>query len=353
MIASIRNSALVALLVWTGCSSDTERAAHPSVNTGGASSGGRQSMGGSASHGGDAASAGENAAGHGGSTDEAGGAGSASGGASGDGSGGEGSGGDPNDAPVATCAELKGVGIGQRLVVSTSFEDQLGGITPDERVIAWTTDDGNGIQLLTAERADAQQPFSTPRKLSIAAALDRVTLSPDGLRVIYAAANRRSFVTLSREATTEPFAASNSFEFSLLNDPDALPQDESYGDPVLSANDLAFVYSRYGVSRTQTLFISHRFSKQAPWQVGHEISIDAQFAATPTDRFRPTSLTADELTLFLWHPADTTAYAVHFDSSQFTFQSYAELGALGGAAPNADCTRVYYDSGDLFVAERR
>jgi hypothetical protein len=231
-------------------------------------------------------------------------------------------------------------------------------ITPDEQVIAWTTVEEDLVKLHTAERASADQPFGTPRTLTVDAAPDRVAMSPDGLRILYADADGKAFSVVTRATRGDDFSLSDSVEVSLLNGPDrTLGADELYGDPVISSTDRLLLYSRFGAGRTQTLFLSRRTTPDVPWPDGVELATARRFDAIDDDRFQPTGLSSDGRTLFLWHEAEMLEYAVLFDAGRSSFESSVSLGGLSGAMPNADCGRLYYDSAgvspDLFFAVTR
>ena len=130
-----------------------------------------------------------------------------------------------------------------------------------------------------------------------------------------------------------------------------------FRDPVVSSTDLFFLYSRLGGGRTRTVFLSPRFSPDAPWPDGVELATATRFDAVADDRFEPTGLSGDGRTLFLWHEAEMLEYAVIFDLAQKSFEASLSLGGLSGAMPNADCSRLYFDSAgvspDLFFAATR
>jgi hypothetical protein len=183
-------------------------------------------------------------------------------------------------------------------------------------------------------------------------------MSPDGLRLVYTEADGRAFSVVTRETRSDDFRPSDSDEMSMLNGPDReLGADELYGDPVLSSTDLFLLYSRFGGGRARTLFLSHRFSPGGPWPEGVELATATRFDAVDDDRFEPTGLSGDGRTLFLWHEAEMLEYAVLFDPVRKSFEGSRALGGLSGAMPNADCSRLYYDSAgassDLFFAATR
>ena len=172
-------------------------------------------------------------------------------------------------------------------------------------------------------------------------------------------ADGKAFSVVTRESHDDDFALSEPVEASILNGPDrALGPDELYGDPVISGNDLLFLYSRFGGGRTRTLFFSQRQSRDLPWPDGVEVAVPERFEAFDDyDRFQPTGMSGDGKTLFLWHEAEMSEFAAVFDTSNASFVRTANLGGLSGAMPNGDCSRLYYDSAgispDLFFTATR
>jgi hypothetical protein len=259
---------------------------------------------------------------------------------------------------VGVCPFELQLGLGQRVTASSDSAKLFGAITPDERVIAWTTTADELVQLHTAERGNVDELFGAPRTLTVDAAPHRVALSADGLRVVYVDADGKAFSLVTRETRDDDFRPSDPDELAILNGPERkLGADELYGDPVISANDLVLLYSRFGGGRTRTLFVSRRLARDEPWPDGVEITTAEQFDAIDDDRFQPTGLSSDGKTLFLWHESEMLEYALFFDVARSSFENPLDLGGLSGAMPNADCSRLYFDSGgtsaDLFFTTTR
>lgn len=321
-----------------------------SSGTGGASGGG-----GDESAGGEPSDAPGGAAGAGGTGENAAGeAGNGIAGAPASGAGGDGpSGTDP--PPIdELCPRDPAFGAAQKLSLSTDADERFGGITPDERVIAWTVTLDETVTLFVASRDDADAAFGTPLGVAIETALDdRVALSPDGLRVAFVNPDRRGFSVVSRPSLDDAFGMATPSEFVLFDATGGgLPAGQHYADPVLAGDGVSFYYSQYGDDVSNTLRISNRLSETDPWPAGGLLPAP-QLAASGTERFAPTGASRDGRTLFLWDTSAGKEIAAFIDPKSAEFAPVADLGPLRGAAPNADCTRLYYMAPDptldLFV----
>jgi len=121
---------------------------------------------------------------------------------------------------------------------------------------------------------------------------------------------------------------------------------------VLGPDNSSFVYSRYGAGRHATLLLSERFSPFAPWPEGSPLPVTAKLEATEAGRLRPTAVSVDLETLFLWDSVAGSQRVAVLGHDTRTYDLSLDLGDARGAAPNAACTRVFYDSaGDLWTAD--
>jgi hypothetical protein len=252
------------------------------------------------------------------------------------------------------CARAPELGTPEKLTISTAADERFGGITPDERVIAWTVTEAEVVTLFVARRPDAESEFAAPVDLVIAAAIDdQVALAPDGLSVAFANPDRRGFSVISRPTLDDAFGLSTPGAFSLLDSNGGnLPAGHVYADPVLAGDGVTFVYSQFGAEEEDTLRLSSRLSDADPWPVGAPLAAEG-LGAGGDDRFAPTGASLDGRTLFLWDMAGESEIMAFVDPGSGTFERVAELGAMRGAAPNADCTRVYYGAGDLYAVSVR
>jgi hypothetical protein len=347
--------------LFIGACSDADRPGGATGPTGGTSTkpdpsdGGDGSAGTPIGSGGTTGEAGES--GTAGQPDAAGGANEAgaSGAAGAGGEAGAGGGFWEEPYPEPTCldsgeGELSGA---VKLGISTPDADQFGSITADELVIAWTVVTGEDVALHYARRDSVDDEFGDARTLDIDAATDSVALSADGLRVVYVNADRKGFTQLVRAAVDEAFETVDSRDFSPIAEAaQQFADDEYVGDPVLGPDDLRFFYSRYGADRSETLLGTLRFSKFAPWPAGTELNVESSLEAKDGDRQRPTGVSLDGQTLFLWDSANASQRVALLSHETFSYDVAFELGDVRGAAPNGTCSRIYYDQdGDLWSAD--
>lgn len=273
----------------------------------------------------------------------------ASGGAAGDGP----SGTDP--PPIdELCPREPALGAARKLALSTDADERFGGITPDERVIAWTVTLDETVTLFVASRDDADAEFGAPLSVAIETALDdQVALSPDGLRVAFVDPDRRGFSVMSRPSLDDAFGVATPGEFALFDATGGgLPAGQRYADPVLAGDGVSFYYSQYGDGVSNTLRASNRMSETDPWPAGGILPAPA-LTASDSERFAPSGASRDGRTLFLWDTSAGTEIVAFIDARSAELSPVADIGPLRGAAPNAACTRLYYmapdPSLDLFV----
>jgi hypothetical protein len=184
----------------------------------------------------------------------------------------------------------------------------------------------------------------------------RAALSHDGLHLVVVDADGQGFSELVRTSRTAPgntFGAPTAGAYS--NFAGVLPAGESYGDPVLSANDSAFYYSVYGGGLTATVFRAARLLPGDAWPVGAALAASSGLAAQGSLRRLPTAISSDEQTLFFWDQVLGTERMAFIDESTGAFDNFVDLGTRAWAAPSSACTTLYYSSAgassvDLFEA---
>ena len=273
--------------------------------------------------------------------------------------GSDGSVGPPPPGPV--CSQTAMWGTGTLLAISTSFDDNLGAITPDELTIAWTIGTGSSATIAYADRAAATDPFGALQMLSASSfAADRVALSPDSLRLVVVNGDRQGFSELTRTTRTgvgSAFGAPAAGSYSNFDMSGVLSIGESFGDPVLGADDAAFYYSVYGGAQTATIYRAARLLSGDAWPVGAPLPASTELLQMGSSRRRPTAISSDEQTLFFWDEVAAIERAAWLDTSTGVFTVFVDLGARRWAGPNAACNRLYYSdqpaggsSFDLFVA---
>jgi hypothetical protein len=271
-----------------------------------------------------------------------------------------GSGGEPPDAGCPTAAApaadrgaalclADGVWTSGELVAtaSTAADDILGSITPDELTITWMTIDNGTPTLYYADRAAPDAPFGPKGTLSYGPgyyAAERPAVSFDGQRIVVVRADRKGFTEYSRTAVFATFtSAPSEASFDAINGQGImLAGDEYFGDPLLSADDKTFYYSKYDGRSANTVFA---VSRDVPdvWLVGSPVE-GAPLRGGCRHRRSPTGISADELTLFYWDDLSGTERATFRATVGAPFSGVVDLGPRGHAQPNASCDRLYYSA---------
>ena len=261
--------------------------------------------------------------------------------------------------PVAVCSATATWGAGVLLSVSTTFDDELDAITPDELTIAWTAGTATTPTIEYADRAASGDAFGTPQTVAAGSfSTARAALSHDGLRLVVVNADGQGFSELTRASRSPPgntFGAPSVGSYTNLDAPGALAAGESYGDPVLSADDNAFYYSVYGGGLTATIYRTARLLPGDAWPAGAALAGSSGLDAQGSLRRQPTGISSDEQTLFFWDQVMGTERAAFVDSSTGAFDVFVDLGTRAMAAPSTSCASLYYSaqgqsSVDLFVS---
>jgi hypothetical protein len=260
--------------------------------------------------------------------------------------------------PTAVCDPSATWGTGALIAVSTPSDDALDSITPDELTIAWTAGSGSTATVEYADRATSSDPYGAPQALAAGLfTTDRVSLSSDGLRLVVVNADGQGFSELVRAGRTsaDAFGEPAVGAYANLDMPGALAAGQSYGDPVLAADDAVFYYSIYGGGQTTTMFRTSRLVSGDSWEEGTPLTASTGLAAQGSLRRRPTGISSDEQTLFFWDEVQGMERAAWIDHATGAFDAFVDLAARSMAAPNVTCTRLYYSSPgaasiDLFAA---
>jgi hypothetical protein len=261
--------------------------------------------------------------------------------------------------PTAICDTTASWGTGGLIALTTASDDELDTVTPDELSIAWTVGSGSAATIEYADRSTSTDPFGTPQALAAGQfTADRVSLSADGLRLVVVDADGQGFSELVRVSRVSPdntFGAPSVGGYANLDAPAALATGQSYGDPVLAADDNAFYYSVYGGGQTTTIFRATRLVSGDSWEVGSPLTSSTGLAAQGSLRRRPTGISSDGQTLFFWDEVQGVERAAWIDQSTGAFDVFVDLGTRSMAAPESTCSRLYYsapgtESINLFVA---
>jgi hypothetical protein len=263
--------------------------------------------------------------------------------------------------PPAGCKTTATWGAGTLLDVSTGSDDVLDSVTPDELSIAWTAVNGGTKTIHYGDRSTTAASFvgqSLPAGLFTN---DRVALSFDGLRLLVIDADGQGFSQLTRASRGDAFNPDADAGVSPASNYDnfagRLKAGQSYGDPVLAADDGVFYYSVYGGSAdagAPTIYRTARLLVTDAWPAGAPLASSTGLLPQGALRRRPTGLSSDQQTLFFWDEVTGTERAAWI-SAAGAFDSFVDLGTRSMAAPNASCSALYYSaqgssSIDLFRA---
>jgi hypothetical protein len=267
------------------------------------------------------------------------------------------------DASVPVCWAMNWSAGSTLASASTAGDDTLGSISADDLNVAWlavAADAGNARVVHYANRHYPTDAFSPPLLLDPGTDADLdagMALSVDGLRLIVVLPDRKGFTEYVRDTVDDPFTTPPAeTQFTQLNTQIShyLPPGALCADPVLSADDLTFYFSVYGVedvsgnyggyvdshtiySSTRTPFVSW---PQAAAVMGE--AIEAHCSA----RRRPSGISSDQLTLFYWDELSGSTRAAFRSSIDAPFDTAVELGNRPFAQPNPDCTMLYYSGTD-------
>ncbi|HEX2877968.1 MAG TPA: hypothetical protein VHO25_00390, partial [Polyangiaceae bacterium] len=268
------------------------------------------------------------------------------------------------DASVPVCSGMSWSSGNQLSSASTSEDDTLGSVSADDLNIAWlaiSADAGSEPVVHYANRHYPTDPFSSALLLDPGTDADLdagMALSMDGLRLVVVLPDRKGFTEYSRDNVDDPFSVSPSqTQFDTLNTQIShyLPPGALCGDPVLSADDLAFYFSVYGVDDTSgnyggyvsdhTIYSSTRIP-YVSWPQASALQGEV-IEAHCSSRRRPTGISSDQLTLFYWDEISNSARAAFRPSIDEPFNGAVELGDRPFAQPNPDCTLLYYSGTDV------
>ena len=257
----------------------------------------------------------------------------------------------PDGGGPPICDPARTFGAPTKIGAPTADLEQFVAISGDERTMAWVTPiDDQTANVFYADRASASAEFGPPQSLAPATdyfALDSVALSADGLRIVVVRADRHGFGVAVRASRDEAFGEPAPAEYSNLNpyQREAEPRDSFVGDPVLSADDLAFVYSEYGLDIVDTVRISVRQFPEDAWS-STEALLAPELVTEGDLRRRPSGISNDLRTLFFWDEIAGSEWAAWRPSALEPFDQFSDLGAFKGALPNARCRRLYFSFED-------
>jgi hypothetical protein len=211
-------------------------------------------------------------------------------------------------------------------------------MTADELSIAFSTGKDAGLALYVADRASLDDDFAellVPIPDGYAADVG-VALASDGLTLVLPRADGDGLGDLSREARGAAFGSELSeSRFAKING-QKLTSGRSVGWPVLSQDGKSMYY----VSYASDAVVFQTTLNSGVFDIG--TGIDPFTLGGASGKFTLLSaLAADSRTIFFLDQATKHATARFRSHPEAPFYDPLDLGERQGAAPNADCTRVY------------
>lgn len=260
----------------------------------------------------------------------------------------------PTDAPVEVSLDVHVIGPeggalcspattwgAPTAVLTTAAADQtiFGGVTPDELTLAWASTTGGTVAAWYADRSSATASFGAPQQLASsfgALALDRVSISADGLHLVGVKSDGSGFVAARRASRSGAFDTDDTAAYSgLVN---AEGTKSKFATPLLAPGGARFDYL---VTSSTTNDVLHESVNGPPWLQGTTVSA-AALSRTGGSYRRPSGESLDALALFYWDEASTTEKLATRPDVSLPFAAFADLGPLTNAAPTASCRRIYY-----------
>ena len=253
-------------------------------------------------------------------------------------------------SPTATWSAGVTVGLPGLADAAVPPGGVLGGITLDELTVAWVTGPDGSAIVQVADRANTVDPFGPPTTLpssAAGAALDRVAISSNGLRIGVLWATRLGFAEFAREQRGDVFVEQDEGTFDTLNALGAtFTGAMAFGDPVVGDAETLF-YSVYGGVDADGGILPGTIHSAAPAAPGIEWLDTTTYSAPGLTaqaggRRMPTGISADRLTLFFWDQVAGIERAAFRPTGFDDFEYVIDVGPLPGAAPNTACNALYF-----------
>ena len=247
-------------------------------------------------------------------------------------------GGAPPVEPPGVCNPSMKLGNEQAQDVGVADATLLS-VTRDERTIAFTTGSGDLQVLHVADRDSSQSAFAEVT-VTLPAGYDAkngATLSRDGLQLVLVNSERSGFGALARAKRGDPFAGeADATAFDNINRLKPMT-GKSVGWPLLSDDGKTLYY----VSYSDSAYVM-QCSRQDDGTFSNGTQIDEFTLGGPQGEHKLLSgLSADQRAIFFFDEKTQHAMALFRSRDGGPFYDPIDLGARRGAAPNADCTRVY------------
>jgi hypothetical protein len=226
-------------------------------------------------------------------------------------------------------------------VLTTGAADAtlFGGVTPDELTLAWASSAGGTVTAWYADRGTTGASFGAPQALSAtfgALALDRVSISADGLHIVGALGDGSGFVAARRSSRSGAFDTDDTGAYVGLTNAEG--PKSTFATPLLEPDGARFGYL---LTSSTTDAVLHESTNGPPWLPGIAQSAAALSRSGGSYR-RPSGESLDALALFYWDEVSTTEKLATRPDVSLPFTAFIDLGPLTNAAPTSTCKRVYY-----------
>jgi hypothetical protein len=232
--------------------------------------------------------------------------------------------------------------------VSDPLFARLGGITPNELLVAWMDSDDS---ISVALRPDSTSDFGAPTKWASSAidggvaALDdngdgpRVALAPTGDQVVVIGASGVDFLVYERASGGVAWNAVSATAFDDVRAA-VVQANATVWEPVLGSS--SFFYLVVPQAGAPVLYESTYDAQSQKWSVGVALPNPEFVSPDSATLRRPTGVSADGQTLFFFDEVSGVERAAWRSSPTAPFDHFEDVSVAPEAAPNADCGILYY-----------
>ena len=263
-------------------------------------------------------------------------------------SGGTSDGGPPiviDAGPLACDPTVPWVSAGRLPSLVTTTLARFGGVSGDEKSVAWTASNGD---VYVADRTSTAAEFTTASKVSVGAtalAVDRVGFSPTGKSFVAVASDRKSFLEFDRPSVGGAWTLQSQDVFAAI----AALLDETAGtlaEPVLGADKLTFFFVGAIGTNPPTVYESRWNDVVQGWAAPAALTGADLHATGGANRKRPTGASADRRTLYFYDEGTHLERQAWRDSTDVPFSHFADLSGFDEAAPTPSCQTLYFQGND-------
>ncbi len=241
------------------------------------------------------------------------------------------------------CSQNAKAGQSQSLSgITLDSGSHFAAITPDELTLIWTVPSSTGVTAFVADRATKSAVWGTPQSIvSVPAADNVVTVTPDGLVIAYvASSDRRSFATASRTDRSSSFQfpdPNSGLDFTVQNTSPELNAGDTYAYPLYGPHLTSFYYAVKAANGDLSWYVAGRFETQGVFTAGAPLS----FVSKPAATLALSGVSSDENTLLFVDTGTAQSSWSFYDEATQTFGALASIGQLGYVQPTESCTNLY------------